>query len=315
MRLNLVKNKIIESFHQIKYTVMREREILDTNVGPDDYFFPRSALKPFQALPLLTTGAFDSFGLDERHIALACASHAGQIEHTRLVLEWLQKLQIQESQLVCGAHRPYDQDTADELIRRNQPPGKAHNNCSGKHSGFLTVCKHLDFSIEQYEQPHHPFQRLLREQLEEYFDESLETFAIDGCSIPAPRMSLQGYAKACDHFLLESLKDGTNENRISSAFMKHCLLTSGKTEFYYLTMFHNQGRLFLKVGAEGVLLACIPDKKITITLKVLDGAERALPPTAGYLLKKWGGIAIEDSYYQVKNRAGIPVGEWILEQK
>lgn len=314
MRLNLVKNNEIESTHQIKFIVLQAGAILDSNITEADYFFPRSALKPLQALTLIKSGALDAFGLNEKHIALSCASHAGQKEHTTLAGEWLRHLSIDPQQLACGAHRPYDPETDDEMIRQHKLPTKLHNNCSGKHSGFLTVCRHLKIDIQGYEQPQHPFQKLLRTELEEYCGESLGVFAIDGCSIPAPRMSLMGYAKACDHFLMQSYKENTAESRILPAFMKHSLLTSGKIEFYHLMMAHNPYQVFLKVGAEGVLLCYLPQKKITIVLKVLDGAERALPPTASYLLSKWADIPINKTYTQLNNWAGLHVGTWMLQE-
>lgn len=313
MRLDLIKANEVESSHQIKYSIMQKGQLIESNVDSREFFFPRSAFKPLQALNLIKTGAADSFGLDDRHLALACSSHAGQLEHIRVVQEWLRRLKLTAADLVCGAHRPYDQESSDELIRTNQLPSKLHNNCSGKHTGFLSVCRHLKMDIVGYENAEHPFQRLLRADLEEYCGESLKKYAIDGCSIPAPYMSLNGFTAAYDRFLrVATSTDISPESRLLSAFLKHPMLTSGKTEFYYKTMERNQNSLLLKVGAEGVLLAMLPRAQMTLVLKVKDGSERALPAAGSYLLKKWAGIEIDPSYIEVKNRSNLLIGKWIL---
>ncbi|MCB2103059.1 MAG: asparaginase, partial [Rhodobacterales bacterium] len=148
--------------------------------------FPRSAIKPLQALPLIETGAADAFGLDEAEIALACASHNGEPLHTDRVAAWLARLGLSEADLECGAHWPKHEPAAHDLARAGAAPSALHNNCSGKHAGFLTTAVHRGEPTAGYVHRHHPVQQRVMGVMEQMcgLDLSAAPCGIDGCSIP-----------------------------------------------------------------------------------------------------------------------------------
>ena len=123
--------------------------------------FPRSAVKAMQAMPLVESGAADAFGLGDDELAVACASHSGELAHVEAVRSLLAKAGLDESYLACGAHWPISEEASRELIRAGRRPQAIHNNCSGKHAGMLAACIHLDFDPRGYARPDHPLQRLI----------------------------------------------------------------------------------------------------------------------------------------------------------
>src|ERR1700751_2653117 len=147
--------------------------------------FPRSAVKALQALPLIEQGAADRFSLSDEELALACASHSGEAAHVAGVERMLAKAGFKPSDLRCGAHWPIAQ-TAAAAVARSGAPSPLHNNCSGKHAGFLCIARALGADPADYWRPEHPVQRLVRSVLEDFTGASLEEAccAIDGCSVP-----------------------------------------------------------------------------------------------------------------------------------
>jgi L-asparaginase II len=127
----------------------------------DGPIFPRSAVKMIQALPLIESGAAERFRLTDEHLALACASHSGEPVHVRAVEAWLAQIGLDGNALECGTHEPFSDSAARELIAARQRPSPLHNNCSGKHAGFLTAAHHMNFPIRAYIDKSHPIQRLV----------------------------------------------------------------------------------------------------------------------------------------------------------
>ncbi|MEM6491996.1 MAG: asparaginase, partial [Pseudomonadota bacterium] len=149
--------------------------------------FPRSALKPFQALALVETGAADHFRLSDAELALACASHSGHAGAVAVAEAWLQDLELPETALICGPQEPLDLKTAAQLIRDDQAPRRVHNNCSGKHLGFLTACLHRGWDAAGYGSIDHPAQRHWLATLERLAEEKVTNGpqGVDGCGLPA----------------------------------------------------------------------------------------------------------------------------------
>jgi L-asparaginase II len=152
----------------------------------DQLFYPRSAMKYVQILPLLECGAADHYGFTEKELSIMCASHNSEECHLETVRSILSKIEIDESELRCGGHTPISEEAAFNYVRQGAPtPFHAHiyNNCSGKHAGFLALCKYLNHPLEGYLSPNHPIQILIREAVSDVFgvpDDELYA-GTDGC--------------------------------------------------------------------------------------------------------------------------------------
>ena len=170
-------------------------EIIHAWGDPDLVFLPRSAVKIVQALPMVESGAADAYGLTDRQLALACASHIASDIHVDAVSAWLAELGLGPEHLACGPQEPEDISTRDALIIGGQTPGRIHNNCSGKHSGMLTFARHTGAGLD-YAQPDHPLQRAIKTAFEDLTDQPVPGHAIDGCSAPNFAGSLRGFARA-----------------------------------------------------------------------------------------------------------------------
>ena len=164
--------------------------------------FPRSALKPIQAIALVETGAYAARGLTSRHLALACASHRGQSIHTELVSAWLAELGLDQNALACGPDHPADEATAVDAIREGHPTQRIYHNCSGKHCGFLTVARHRGWPVEGYDRPDHPAQQLYLDALSELMGRDAHAlhFGIDGCALPAAALPVKEMAVTLARF-------------------------------------------------------------------------------------------------------------------
>lgn len=242
--------------------------------------FPRSAAKPFQALPLIETGAADRLGLSEAEIALACASHSGEPVHTTAVAAWLDRLGLSVADLECGAHFPMDPSPPAGLV-----PSALHNNCSGKHAGMLATARHMGEPTKGYIEPDHPVQRRAREALGRMAGiAGLEApFGVDGCGIPAAAIPLKSLALA-----YARLGAGQTEatRRIASAMMAEPLMVGGTGRFDSLLMAAAPGLILCKGGAEGVHGGALPELGLGFALKIDDGAKRAEEALAAALLAR-----------------------------
>lgn len=261
---------------------------------PQTVILPRSACKMVQALPLLESGAADRFGLSPAHLALACASHLGAAVHTETVSAWLKDLDLAETHLRCGPQLPDDREARTALIRRGDAPDQTHNNCSGKHTGFLTLNKHLGGGPD-YVDPAHPVQAAVRSAFEELCDQDSPGFGIDGCSAPNFAMTLHGLAYAMARFA--SAQDGTARGaamiRLRQAMVLHPELVSGHGSACTELMQATEGRVAIKNGAEGVYMAILPDQRLGVVLKIADGAMRGADCALASILVKLGALAAD----------------------
>jgi L-asparaginase II len=161
--------------------------------------FPRSAFKSLQALPLVESGAADAWHVGDDDLALACASHSGQPMHVERVEAWLARIDCREGDLACGPHLPLHEPSAHAMLRAGESPCKVHNNCSGKHTGFLTLARHLHIAVDGYERPDHPVQVMARQAIAELCDVRPDALpiGIDGCAAPNYAMPLANLARRC----------------------------------------------------------------------------------------------------------------------
>jgi L-asparaginase II len=318
--IELCRGGRVESRHRVALVVSDAAGAIRFAVGdPKTAVFPRSAVKPLQAIPLVESGAADAFRLDATELALACASHGGELGHVETVTAWLARLGLGSQHLACGAHLPSHKATAAAMQARGEMPSRAHNNCSGKHSGMLTTAVHLGEPVAGYELPDHPVQRRLREVLEAMAGERLpEPPAVDGCGIPAWTVSLHGLARMATRF---ADPVGLAPARRAAV---HRLAAAMRAEPWYVA---GTGRLctalmqaapsvLAKTGAEGVFWAALPELGLGLGLKVEDGATRAAEPALLAALAALG--ALDEAAMTalagfanptLRNHAGDAVGE------
>jgi L-asparaginase II len=280
------RGPFLESVHHGHAVVCDEGgEIVMAWGNPDAIVLSRSASKMIQALPLVNSGAADAAGLKTEHLALACASHRGMPAHTERVAAWLSGLDLKESDLRCGSHDPYDQRTRDDMLLRGEAPCQYHNNCSGKHSGFLTLNKHLGGGPD-YVEPDHPVQKAILNAFEAVTQETSPGYGIDGCSAPNFASSLHGMARAMAHFA--AAPDGSPEARLHEAMRLHPELVAGEGGTCTALMRAAKGKVAIKTGAEGFYDAIIPSRKLGISLKISDGTTRASECAIAAILVKLG---------------------------
>ncbi|MBM3564682.1 MAG: asparaginase [Alphaproteobacteria bacterium] len=258
--------------------------------------YPRSAIKPLQALAVIESGAAKHFGMSGEEIALCCASHAGQPAHTERVAAWLARMGFSGADLRCGAHAPVNAATAEDLIRAGARPCALHNNCSGKHAGMLATARHMGEPTGDYIAPDHPVQVRLRNLLAEMGNEALEAAprGVDGCGIPVYGMTLKSLATAMAR--LASPDDLPAERadaawRVIAAMSAHPDLVSGKGRFDTEIMTIAGGRAIVKGGAEGVHAAALPASGLGIAVKIEDGAGRASAPLMAGLLARFADLS------------------------
>jgi L-asparaginase II len=324
IQVHLTRGNVTESVHLVDAVVVDEKGALVTGFGEAEKIstFPRSSIKMIQALSFIESGAHVQWDLDQRHIALACASHNGEAKQTDLVMNWLERIQCHEEDLVCGAHAPYHEETAHELIRQGADPKRRHNNCSGKHTSMLCTMKTLKIDHRGYEKHDHDLQKRLRRILSEMSGEDFDKaqWGIDGCGIPTYQMSLRGVAKSLAALIPNA--PVISEDRksacqiIREAVLKHPYFVGGEGDFCSDLMMTASPRLIVKSGAEGVYAGVMLQEGLSFALKVRDGHARGARVATSYLLKKLGGLT-ESEYLKlsshtepdVKNWEGLSVGK------
>lgn len=264
--------------------------IVDAWGDPEAVIFPRSSCKMLQALPLLESGAADQAGLTPAQLALSCASHQGAAIHTGMVSRWLADLGLSETDLRCGAHVPSDTAERDRLIIGQEQPCQIHNNCSGKHAGFLTLTRHLNAGPD-YEKIDHPVQRAAKAAFEEVTGEDSPGVGIDGCSAPNFATSVHGLARAMAFFAAAEDSGDARQRaafRLTRAMAAFPELVAGEGRACTELMRAMDGKVAIKTGAEAVFVAILPEQKLGIALKITDGGTRASEAAIAALLVRLG---------------------------
>lgn len=266
-------------------------DIIEAWGDPEAVIYPRSSSKMIQALPLVESGAADAAGLTSEHLALACASHTGAHIHTGRVDHWLSRLGLGDDDLRCGPQMPSDEAAAKEITCTDAHPRQVHNNCSGKHAGFLTLARHLGAGPE-YLEIDHPVQKAVREAWEDVTGEPVQGWAIDGCSAPNFATSLHGVARAMAYFAAAREEgDSPRERaaaRLRTAMVRHPDLVAGEGRACTGLMRAMEETVAIKTGAEAVYIAIVPEKRVGVALKITDGATRASEATIAALLVRLG---------------------------
>ena len=321
LKIEVTRGDTLESEHRADAVVMHADGQVEAIFGnADRLVFPRSAIKPLQALPLVESGAADAFALEPARLALACASHDHEPVHVATVRAWLGDIGCSASDLGCGVQPPDDQRTIATLAQRGEQADPVYNNCSGKHTGFLTVARHLGEPLAGYVEHAHPVQARVRRVLGEMsgLDADNAPWARDGCSIPTLALPLAGWALAMARMtgsgpLADSRASAAT--RLSDAIAVNPVMIGGQSSWDTRLITATAGRILAKTGAEGVACGWLPGTDLGFCLKVADGSARAVPVAVGLLVRELGwldtaGLAACEPVFapRLRNWNGYEVG-------
>ncbi len=286
--------------------------------------YPRSVVKPFQAMPLVVGGGCERFALEAADLALICGSHSGTAEHLDGVASLLERGGFNAAELGCAPHLPFDAAAAAELRRGGQAPTRLHNNCSGKHAGMLLACRLLDLPVAGYLGPEHPLQQRILAELRRFarLDGRPVGTAVDGCGAPAPRLPLDAAARAYAALVdpaaagLDGARRAAAE-RVVAAMTSAPRMVAGAGRFTTRLMEVTGGRILAKEGADGFYAAGVRGPvALGLALKIADGSEDCRAGVVLEILRQLGSLSGEelgrlDGFYRrpINNWNGDPVGE------
>ncbi|HWU00477.1 MAG TPA: asparaginase [Terriglobales bacterium] len=321
--VEVVRGQMVESRHRATVAIVDAAGHVVGSWGDiEQPLYGRSAIKPLLALPLIESGAADAYGLSTAEISLATASHNGEKRHTETVTAWLHRVGLTVDDLECGPHYPYDEPTAQAMWAHGEPKTRAHNNCSGKHAGFLSTAKHLGEPTKGYIQYEHPVQQRLLGVLEQMSGCELGSVprGIDGCGIPVIAIPLGNTALAMARLADPSdlpEKRAKAATRILDAMMADPFMVAGSGRFCTTVMQATGTKAAaIKVGAEGVYAGALPELGLGVCIKVEDGTGRAAEVVMGRVLRHLKVIdeALEMKLHDVltppvKNWAGAQTGQ------
>jgi L-asparaginase II len=315
----VTRGRGVESRHRVHAAVV---DASDAVVGrarePGTVTMWRSCAKPFQVMPLLTSGGFDEVGWGDDELALACASHGGEPEHVAIAESMLRDIGLEEGDLACGPHEPLSPRGARVLRESGDRPTRLHNNCSGKHAAMLARATFGGWPAEGYERDDHPVQRDVLTEVSRWSDvpEDQIIRAVDGCGVVVFGLSLEAMARAYARLTRAVARGDEIPSRIARAITTRPFLFGGTDRFDSLIVEETNGRVISKVGAEGVHSVAVFDQQIGFAIKVEDGATRAQYPAVLYMLERLGALPerlsprlADYGRTRIRNTRGEVVGE------
>ena len=277
-------------------------------------FFMRSSAKPFQAMAVVESGAFEHYGFSLKELAIMCGSHGGTDNHVKTVKGILDKIGLDESYLKCGVHRPIDRKANKKLYEEGKLPTPLMHNCSGKHSGMLAIAKFKGWNLDDYWSEGHPVQALAKDMVSRYavVDESDIVTGVDGCSVVTFSLPLWRYGYMYAKLSTDSSEAAT---LVKDAMANYPEMVSYKGSFTTELMRAGRGRLIAKGGAEGLFTMGILDRGWGIAVKVYDGSSRALSVVVLEVLRQLGlldgdamGSLEEYAHIEIYNHRNMVVG-------
>ena len=328
IHVDFVRGKRVESTHQVKalITTVDGKILLSTN-NENEYFFPRSSIKIFQAIPFAMSNAIQNYKLNNKHIALACASHKGEKFHIKELKKWISKINLKTKNLQCGIHAPLDKNASEKIIYSRKKFNELHNNCAGKHLGMLTSCLVNNQSITNYLDYNHEHQKNIRKIFNKFTESKLskKNFSLDGCSAPQYSFKIKYISRALNN-LIKSYKNNyeyTDQVRtLVNSILKNPEFIGGTVSFDTKVIKASKGKIFCKSGAEGVFLFVDFQKEISGVIKITDGNERAIPITILNIFKKFKVMSKVElknlekkEKFELKNHAGRNIGRVSLTMK
>lgn len=292
--VEVTRGSLVENQHRGHVAIVNwEGKLLYSAGNPRHITYWRSSAKPFQALPVIESGAAHRYGITPKELALFCASHNGETMHTETVLKIFAKIGQEHSLLQCGVHMPYHQETAKAMLAAGQEPNSLHSNCSGKHSGMLTLVTHLGYDPSNYLDLDHPVQQTILDYIAEWTGYPREDIAIgvDGCGVPVHGLPVYNMSLAYARLSRPETYDETRADackRITGAMTAHPEMVGGTDRFCTDLMRVAKGKLVGKAGAAGVYCVGILDEGIGITVKCEDGSGKGRDPVVVEILRQLG---------------------------
>lgn len=304
--VRIIRGDTTESFHHASIAVVDENGNLTHKFGdPNLHIMSRSSIKPFQLIPLLTTGAAEHFGFTQKELAIMCGSHNGSDIHREVVISNLKKSDSSSDDLQCGSHIPLEMRLNHLYPKNEEDKDPLRHNCSGKHSGFLALTKFLEQPIEKYLDPNSKEQQMIKEAVAELceFPSDKMHVGTDGCSAPNFSMPLMNLAIGFKNLTLVQAQDEKTRDALSiirSAIVEFPEMISGnkRPDLDIMKSFPNNA--VCKVGAESCEGIGFSEQKIGISVKIHDGGNRALPVVLVETLKQLGIIDKIDKFPLLK---------------
>ena len=301
MKLNPVlvdvyRKDIIESRHCGSVIVVNhEGETVFSLGDVERSIYPRSSIKFFQAIPLVESGAVDRYEMSDAELALACASHIAEPRHTESVKSWLARMQLTVADLENGLAMPEHKASRISMYKDDQGPTKQHHNCSGKHTGMLTMAKCLGLETKGYSDHEHGVQQTWMRTYSELIgiDVSGLPWERDGCGLPAICMPMKSLAYGCALYARPDSVGGKRAeamNRIATAIAANPLMVAGTGKCCSGVIAESNGTVLAKTGAEGVYIAVLREQGLGVALKIDDGATRASEVALGAVLAKLNAL-------------------------
>ena len=296
-RVEVLRGGFVESVHRVSIAVVDPGGHLRAFAGsPDRVVFARSAVKPVQAVPMVADGTADRFGWGDAELALACASHSGEARHVEIARRMLGTLGLGVEALACGAHAPFNAAAARDLSDRGEEPTRLHNNCSGKHAAMLGLAAAHGWPVRGYQEVEHPVQLRMLQEISHWSGVTADRIdvAVDGCGVATFALPLQALALTFARLAVATRAQESPAARVIHAMQMYPELVGGTGRLCTELMRTTRGRIFAKVGAEGVYCAGVPGAEIGVALKVEDGAKRAAEPALIEVLRLLGLLTEED---------------------
>jgi len=318
---NVYRGNTVESQHCGSVAVVDSEGKLIYSFG-DPYFvtYLHSSAKPFQVIPLITSGAAREFGLTQKEIAIISGSHNGQKIHTDTVKSILKKTGLSENNLQCGVHIPHYY-TANNII---PPPGKKftqlNHNCSGKHAGMLGLCVYFGWDIKNYRDRNHPAQRMILRAVSEIcqYPEKKIGIGIDGCGVPVHAMPLYHMALGFSNLVNYNSKDDNTAKAyklVIDSMKKYPEMVSGEGRLDLSLATASKNNILAKAGGEALSCSGILSKGWGMAVKISDGGQRAIGPTVIETLRQMRLLSRKQiarmnkfSHPVIKNFRGDEVG-------